>query len=96
MAIGLTAESHPLLPSQTNQNREHSRLFTHSRLPVSPFLKNTQGMKVMMGIDDMDVFKGIELKLQAMELLLEQHREWVGKLVLVQVRPSRYILLGFL
>ena len=44
-------------------------------------------MKVLMGIDDMDVFKGIELKLQAMELLLEQHREWVGKLVLVQVRP---------
>uniref|UniRef100_A0A061RG97 Trehalose 6-phosphate synthase/phosphatase n=1 Tax=Tetraselmis sp. GSL018 TaxID=582737 RepID=A0A061RG97_9CHLO len=49
-----------------------------------------EGKKVMMGIDDMDVFKGIELKIQAMELMLEMHREWVGRAVLVQiVNPAR-------
>lgn len=41
-----------------------------------------------MGVDDMDVFKGIELKLLALEQLLEHHREWRGKLVLVQVRGA--------
>ena len=38
-----------------------------------------------IGVDDMDVFKGIELKLLALERLLEMHPEWRGKLVLVQV-----------
>jgi trehalose 6-phosphate synthase/phosphatase len=33
----------------------------------------------------MDVFKGIELKLQAFERLLEEHPEWRDKVVLVQV-----------
>jgi trehalose 6-phosphate synthase/phosphatase len=40
---------------------------------------------VLIGVDDMDLFKGIELKLQAVERLLEQHADWRGKLVLVQV-----------
>lgn len=43
-----------------------------------------------MGVDDMDLFKGIELKLLALEQLLEYHAEWRGKLVLVQVsNPPR-------
>lgn len=38
----------------------------------------------------MDVFKGIELKLQALERLLDMHPEWRGKLVLVQItNPPR-------
>ena len=40
---------------------------------------------VLIGVDDMDLFKGIELKLQAVERVLEQHADWRGKLVLVQV-----------
>ncbi len=40
---------------------------------------------VLLGVDDMDVFKGIELKLLAYQRLLEAHPEWVGKLVLVQI-----------
>mmetsp|Transcript_7436 Transcript_7436/g.16134 ORF Transcript_7436/g.16134 Transcript_7436/m.16134 type:complete len:857 (+) Transcript_7436:209-2779(+) len=48
------------------------------------------GLTVMVGVDDMDVFKGIELKLQALERLLEYHSEWRGKLVLVQItNPPR-------
>lgn len=45
--------------------------------------------QVLLGVDDMDVFKGIELKLQAFERLLEEHPEWRGKVVLVQVRKGR-------
>jgi len=43
-----------------------------------------------MGVDDMDLFKGIELKLLALEQVLDQHAEWRGKLILVQVsNPPR-------
>ncbi|VAH88381.1 unnamed protein product [Triticum turgidum subsp. durum] len=48
------------------------------------------GRVVMLGVDDMDIFKGISLKLLAMEELLGQHPEWRGRLVLVQVaNPAR-------
>src|SRR5947209_6683741 len=48
-------------------------------------LAQFEGCTVMLGSDDMDVFKGIELKLQAFERLLDHHPDWRGKLVLVQV-----------
>ena len=41
---------------------------------------------VLIGVDDMDVFKGIELKLAAFQEVLVHHPEWRGKLVLIQVR----------
>jgi trehalose-6-phosphate synthase len=47
-----------------------------------------RGKTVLIGVDDMDVFKGIELKLAAFEQVLEQHPEWRGKLVLVQVTSA--------
>jgi hypothetical protein len=50
--------------------------------------------QVLLGVDDMDVFKGIELKLQAYERLLEEHPEWRGKVVLVQVRGGERHLFG--
>lgn len=52
--------------------------------PLAPLTVPCQ--QVLLGVDDMDVFKGIELKLQAYERLLEEHPEWRGKVVLVQVR----------
>nr|AWB09339.1 trehalose-6-phosphate synthase 3 [Tamarix hispida] len=49
-----------------------------------------KGQTVMLGVDDMDIFKGISLKLLAMEQLLIQHPEMKGKVVLVQVaNPAR-------
>ncbi|XP_051144782.1 probable alpha,alpha-trehalose-phosphate synthase [UDP-forming] 9 [Andrographis paniculata] len=46
--------------------------------------------KLILGVDDMDIFKGISLKLLAFEQLLQQHREFQGKAVLVQiVNPAR-------
>ena len=39
----------------------------------------------------MDLFKGIELKLEAFERVLEHHAEWRGRLVLIQVtNPPRF------
>jgi trehalose 6-phosphate synthase/phosphatase len=48
------------------------------------------GKAVLVGVDDMDVFKGIELKLRAFEALLAAHPELRGKVSLVQVaHPAR-------
>ncbi|XP_074586540.1 alpha,alpha-trehalose-phosphate synthase [UDP-forming] 6-like [Curcuma longa] len=49
-----------------------------------------QGRVMVLGVDDMDIFKGITLKLLAMEELLKQHPEWRRKVVLVQIaNPAR-------
>lgn len=49
-----------------------------------------KGKSVLIGVDDMDLFKGIELKLLALEQLLRRHPEWIGKLVLIQItNPPR-------
>jgi trehalose 6-phosphate synthase/phosphatase len=54
------------------------------------FKKAFRGRKVFLGVDDMDIFKGIELKLKAFELLLSQHPELAESMVLVQVcNPAR-------
>ncbi|XP_068649818.1 alpha,alpha-trehalose-phosphate synthase [UDP-forming] 5-like [Aristolochia californica] len=45
---------------------------------------------VLLGVDDMDIFKGISLKLLAMEQLLIQHPDFRGKVVMVQIaNPAR-------
>jgi trehalose 6-phosphate synthase/phosphatase len=46
------------------------------------------GKTVLIAVDDMDIFKGIELKLQAFEQVLVHHPEWRGKLVLIQVTTA--------
>ena len=49
-----------------------------------------RGCTVLLGVDDMDIFKGISLKLLAMEQLLIQHPDKRGKVVLVQIaNPAR-------
>ncbi|KAJ4712298.1 putative Trehalose-6-phosphate synthase [Melia azedarach] len=61
-----------------------------SSIKVKELQEQFKGKKIIVGVDDMDIFKGISLKLQAMEQLLLQHPELRGKLVLVQiVNPAR-------
>lgn len=43
------------------------------------------GKTVLLGVDDMDIFKGIHLKLLAMEQMLRQHPSWKRRAVLVQI-----------
>ncbi|XP_059656038.1 probable alpha,alpha-trehalose-phosphate synthase [UDP-forming] 10 isoform X2 [Cornus florida] len=57
---------------------------------VKEIQKQFKGKKLILGIDDMDIFKGISLKLLAFEQLLQQHPGLQGELVLVQiVNPAR-------
>ncbi|XP_027345295.1 probable alpha,alpha-trehalose-phosphate synthase [UDP-forming] 9 isoform X2 [Abrus precatorius] len=71
------------------------RLESVLNLPsTSAKLKEVQeefkGKKVILGVDDMDIFKGISLKLLAVEQLLQQNPDLQGKVVLVQiVNPAR-------
>lgn len=46
--------------------------------------------KLIVGVDRLDYIKGVPQKLHAFEIFLEQHPEWIGKVILVQVAvPSR-------
>ncbi|XP_010276860.1 PREDICTED: alpha,alpha-trehalose-phosphate synthase [UDP-forming] 5-like [Nelumbo nucifera] len=57
---------------------------------VAALQEQFRGKMVLLGVDDMDIFKGISLKLLAMEQLLIQHPDWRGKVVLVQIaNPAR-------
>ncbi|KAL1812751.1 hypothetical protein DCAR_0625002 [Daucus carota subsp. sativus] len=57
---------------------------------VGELKQRFEGKSVLLGVDDMDVFKGINLKLLAMEQMLKQHPDWQGRAVLVQiVNPAR-------
>ncbi|KAK6141252.1 hypothetical protein DH2020_025007 [Rehmannia glutinosa] len=59
-------------------------------LKVEELKRQFQGKTVLLGVDDMDIFKGINLKLLAMENMFKQHPNWQGKAVLVQIaNPSR-------
>lgn len=49
-------------------------------------LSEFEGRKILIGVDDMDTFKGIDLKLRAFQQFLQRHSEWRHKVVLVQVR----------
>jgi alpha,alpha-trehalose-phosphate synthase [UDP-forming] len=49
--------------------------------------------KIAVGVDRLDYTKGVLERMQAVERLLEQHPEWIGKVVLVQAgAPSRGVL----
>ncbi|KAE8721688.1 putative alpha,alpha-trehalose-phosphate synthase 9 [Hibiscus syriacus] len=61
-----------------------------SSTKVKEIVQKFEGKKLIVGVDDMDIFKGISLKVLAMERLLQQHQELQGNVVLVQiVNPAR-------
>ncbi|KAG8056827.1 hypothetical protein GUJ93_ZPchr0002g24997 [Zizania palustris] len=50
-----------------------------------------KGRTIMVGVDDIDILKGVNLKLMAMETLLDGYPEMRGKVVLIQIHnPARY------
>ncbi|KAG2699250.1 hypothetical protein I3843_07G183800 [Carya illinoinensis] len=52
--------------------------------------KKFEGKIVILGADDMDMFKGINFKLSAMGQLLEEQEKYRGKVVFVQIKnPAR-------
>jgi len=49
--------------------------------------------RIAVGIDRLDYTKGVLERMQAVERLLAQHQEWIGRFVLVQAAaPSRSVL----
>ncbi|CAI9761937.1 unnamed protein product [Fraxinus pennsylvanica] len=65
---------------------------TETQAKIAELIKQflAQGRTMLLGVDDMDIFKGISLKLLAMEQMLLQHPEKQGKVVLVQIaNPAR-------
>ena len=45
-----------------------------------------QGKKIIVGRDKLDVVKGVLQKLRAFEKMLAMFPEWVGRVVMIQVR----------
>ncbi|KAG7974861.1 hypothetical protein I3843_06G068700 [Carya illinoinensis] len=80
-----------ILPVGVHMGRLESVLnLPSTSAKIEEIQEQFKGKKVILGIDDMDIFKGISLKLLAVEQLLQQHPELEGKIVLVQiVNPAR-------
>jgi trehalose 6-phosphate synthase/phosphatase len=57
---------------------------------VADLRQQFEGKLVLLGVDDTDIFKGINLKLLAFEDMLRMYPKWQGKAVLVQIaNPPR-------
>lgn len=57
---------------------------------IATLQKKFDGVKIVVGVDRLDYIKGVPQKLHAFEIFLNEHPEWIGKVVLVQVAvPSR-------
>ncbi|CAO1616127.1 unnamed protein product [Parajaminaea phylloscopi] len=52
---------------------------------VSKLTERYEGKKVIVGRDKLDWIRGVRQKLLAFEVFLNEHPEWVGKVVLIQV-----------
>ncbi|KAL1807250.1 hypothetical protein ACET3Z_030318 [Daucus carota] len=80
-----------ILPVGIHLGRLESVLsLSSTRTKFKEIQEKFKGKKVILGVDDMDIFKGISLKLLAFEQLLQQHQDLQGNLVLIQiVNPAR-------
>ncbi|KAG6483545.1 hypothetical protein ZIOFF_060193 [Zingiber officinale] len=80
-----------IMPVGIHMGQLHSVL----RLPdlewrVNELHQQFQGKTILLGIDDMDIFKGINLKLLAFEHMLKVHPKWQGQAILIQIaNPAR-------
>ncbi|KAJ8772947.1 hypothetical protein K2173_028124 [Erythroxylum novogranatense] len=80
-----------ILPVGIHLGRLESALnHPSSSIKVKEIQEQFRDKLLIVGVDDMDIFKGISLKLLAMEQLLQQNPELTGKLVMVQIiNPAR-------
>ncbi|XP_010557135.1 PREDICTED: probable alpha,alpha-trehalose-phosphate synthase [UDP-forming] 7 isoform X2 [Tarenaya hassleriana] len=75
-----------IMPVGINMSRIQSVMrLSEDEGRVRELKKRFEGRTLLLGIDDMDIFKGINLKLLAMEQMLKLHSKWRGKAVLVQI-----------
>ncbi|XP_076947311.1 putative alpha,alpha-trehalose-phosphate synthase [UDP-forming] 10 isoform X1 [Bidens hawaiensis] len=80
-----------ILPVGIHMGRLESVLdLAITKRKVKEIAERFKGKKLIVGVDDMDIFKGLSLKLLAFEYLLQFYPLLRGKLVLIQiVNPAR-------
>ncbi|GKV22841.1 hypothetical protein SLEP1_g32662 [Rubroshorea leprosula] len=80
-----------ILPVGVHMGRLESVLnLPSTAAKIKEIQQQFEGKILILGVDDMDIFKGISLKLLAVEHLLKEHPDLHGKVVLVQiVNPAR-------
>ncbi|KAH3659986.1 hypothetical protein OGAPHI_007191 [Ogataea philodendri] len=64
---------------------EHDAFTEHVESKVQTLKQLNGNRKIIIGRDRLDYVRGVVQKLQAFEMFLEIHPEWVGKVVLIQV-----------
>ncbi|OIW20083.1 hypothetical protein TanjilG_00574 [Lupinus angustifolius] len=75
-----------ILPAGIHMGRIQSALNHPSfSIKAREICQQLKGKRVVVGVDDMDIFKGISLKFLAIEQLLQQYPELQGELVLIQI-----------
>ena len=95
MLAVLLLYGHMLLWSSSVRTTSRSDLAQASRLGCVWRLRCTLAdvlgvLQVMLGVDRLDMIKGIPQKLLAFEKFLEEHPQWRDKVLLVQIAvPSR-------
>jgi trehalose 6-phosphate synthase/phosphatase len=73
-------------PSRFTQALETERVQAH----IHELRQRFQGRKVMLGVDRLDMIKGIPQKLLGFEKFLSEHPEWRDRVLLVQIAvPTR-------
>jgi trehalose 6-phosphate synthase/phosphatase len=80
-----------ICPTGVKTDRLREALISPGCLSIrSELLQKYHGKRILLAIDDFDVFKGIELKLQAFQTLLKEHPDLTEKIVLLQIcNPAR-------
>ncbi|CAI9280014.1 unnamed protein product [Lactuca saligna] len=79
-----------IMPVGIHMGQIESVMKTDKESRTKELKQQFEGKNVLLGVDDMDIFKGINLKLLAMEQMLKLHPSWQGTAVLVQsANPTR-------
>ncbi|KAM0938360.1 putative alpha,alpha-trehalose-phosphate synthase (UDP-forming), Trehalose-phosphatase [Dioscorea sansibarensis] len=80
-----------IMPVGVHMGQLESALgFADREWRVAELKRQFEGKTVLLGVDDTDIFKGINLKLLAFEQMLKLHPKWQGRAVLVQIaNPAR-------
>ncbi|XP_076941121.1 putative alpha,alpha-trehalose-phosphate synthase [UDP-forming] 7 [Bidens hawaiensis] len=80
-----------IMPSGVHMGHMESVLKeSRTQLKVRELEREFSGKIVLIGVDDLDTFKGVNLKVLAMESMLKCHDSLLGRAVLVQIlNPAR-------
>ncbi|KAI3498649.1 hypothetical protein L1887_34426 [Cichorium endivia] len=80
-----------IMPSGIHMGQMESILNSSDKQSkVRELQQQYEGKTILLGVDDLDTFKGVNLKVLAMEQMLKSHRSWIGRAILIQIlNPAR-------